>query len=262
MAYLIDQPGGVSEEERQRLAQQSAAASPAAPGAPSSVGTPSGPAPGASGNFRDLSAYFSANKDQVGSMGTGAAASLTDDGWDALRNDDIGKAAEVQGRIETAAGGAPGMTAEIQRQDPNYNAGMGKLDSYLIGQSGTNPFADLRTTLSPKLGKIETKQEAPTAIEGFADSDEYKNALAYAEELQRTPGPAAHYGEKIWGKVVDAATGKYNARGAEYEKERQNYEAYRKRRAENLGEDYSELTKAFAPSTWDVTRSPAPAPRG
>jgi hypothetical protein len=247
MAYLIDQPGGMSEEERQRLMSQQSApsAAPAVPGA--SVGTPTAPAPAASGNFRDLSRYFSANRDAAPTIGTGAAENLSNEGWSALRGDDMGAGLDVQHRIDTASGSIPGMTSELQRQDSGYNAGMGKLDGYLLSQAGTNPFASLKETLSPRLGKIEARQEAPTAPENLYDTAEFKAQL---QKVTSTRDPR-HSGaaDRDWQAYLNNAVGDYNTRGQQYETQRKAYEDYRRRRAENLGETYSELTQAFTPAS-------------
>lgn len=201
MAYLDD----LNEEERRRLEQGGSSAAPGGGTGGPAVSAGGGQAPTSSG-FVNLGKYFDVNREAAGEQGAALAETLGGQADAALSGDDPGQAMSTLGSINAAA--TPGGLASVVQKDggPNYSAGMAGLDAYL-STKGAEPgaFQGLKDLYGPKLPKVESAVEDPGVAGG---GDPNFNFYTW-------PG---------WDEWRQKAT---------------QYEDWRKRRAENIGETYT-----------------------
>lgn len=177
MAYV--RPTNLEEDEAEGQGTTLSSGAGSTSSLPGAAAAPTAPQTQVGTGMPDLLAYVRANKDQAGALGAE-------------------KAGEIQGRIDTALEGARtgknpdgsvadtyGDTMALQddlnatttqegREALFGDAGSrgGKaLDSYLVGQSGSDPLSSLRSQYGDLLGKVEPFKEAPSPNDPDAVAD-------------------------------------------------------------------------------------------
>lgn len=227
MAYL-DQP--LSEEERRQREESGAAASPG-----SSQSGPSAPAsPAPTSGFVNLSRYFEANPQG----NPGLTEGTKEEAEAALRSDNPDEAAGV-GRTINAGTSQEGLAGIISKDRPTHSQGMGTLDAYLGARGGaTQEFENLRKMYGERLGRVESAASRPEWAGGDAPAwAGLEGRNPYHEDM----GDALNYYERQQQRYDDylRRVNEYNAATRAYNEGVSAYEAWRRRRAENIGEEYA-----------------------